>query len=218
MNNNYSTNPPLGGRGATLITPTTLQRYEDIAANIKPERIKVFIQKAQELDLKPFLGYILFYDLIKQLDTDGNLKEDAPQHYKDLLNGCEYLDDDGHIVLYQGLQPVLAYFTFARFIEADAVHYTATGPVTKRYDNADAVLVKDLVKLVQQQRSTANAYANETERFLIDHQEDFPVWHYNHKNKTSRQAGPRIRAVDKTDFNFPADNFSTNLFITDFLN
>ncbi|MDB5286994.1 MAG: hypothetical protein JWR05_1943 [Mucilaginibacter sp.] len=201
-----------------LITPTTLQRYEDIAANIKPERIKVFIQKAQELDLKPFLGYILYNELIKNLDTDGTLKDEAPQHYKDLLNGSEYLDEHGHIVLYQGLQPVLAYFTFARFIEADAVHYTATGPVTKRYDNADAVPIKDIVKLVQQQRSTANAYANETERFLLDHREDFSAWHYNHKNKSSRQAGPRIRGVDKSEFNYPADNFSTKQFITEFLN
>jgi hypothetical protein len=195
-----------------------LQRYEDIAANIKPERIKVFIQKAQELDLKPFLGYILYNELIKNLDADGTLKDEALQHYKDLLNGSEYLDERGHIVLYQGLQPMLTYFTFARFIEADAVHYTATGPVIKRYDNADAVPMKDIVKLVQQQRSTANAYANETERFLLDHQEDFLAWHYNHKNKSSRQPGPRIRSVDKSDFNYPADNFSTKQFITEFLN
>ncbi|MBB5395635.1 hypothetical protein [Mucilaginibacter sp. AK015] len=201
-----------------LITPEALQRYADIAANIKPERIKVFIQKAQELDLKAFLGYILYYDLIKNLETEGTLKDDAPQHYKDLVNGCEYLDDNGYIVLYQGLLPVLSYFAFARFIEADSVHYTATGPVTKRYDNADALPPKDIVKLVQQQRSTANAYANETERFLLDHREDFPVWHYNQKNKSSRQAGPRIRSVDITDFNFPVDNFSTNQLITEFLN
>lgn len=201
-----------------LITPTTLQRYEDIAANIKPDRINVFIRKAQELDLKPFLGYALYYDLIKNINTDGTIKDEAPQHYKDLLNGSEYLDEQGHIVLYQGLQPVLAYFTFARFIEADAVHYTATGPVTKRYDNADALPLKDVTKLVQQQRSTANAYANETERFLIDHHESFPAWHYNQKNKSSRQSGPRIRAIDRTDFNYPADNFSANQLITEFLN
>jgi hypothetical protein len=114
-----------------LITPITLQRYENIAANIKPERIQTYIQKAQELDLKPFLGYALYYDLIKNINTDGTIKDEAPQHYKDLLNGCEYLDERGHIVLYQGLPPVLAYFTFARFIEADAVHYTASGPVIK---------------------------------------------------------------------------------------
>jgi hypothetical protein len=201
-----------------LITPATLQRYEDIASNIKPERIKVFIQKAQELDLKSFLGYALYYELIKNLDTDASLKEEAPQHYKDLLNGSEYLDEQGYIVLHQGLQPVLAYFTFARFIEADAVHYSATGPVVKRHENADALPAKDVLKLVQQQRSTANAYANEVERFLLDHQEDFPAWHYNQKNKSSRQAGPRIRGVDRSDFNYPAGNYSPYPFTNEFLN
>jgi hypothetical protein len=103
----------------------------------------------------------------------------------------EYLDDEGYIVLYQGLQPVLSYFAFARFIEADSVHYTATGPVTKRYDNADALPAKDIVKLVQQQRSTANAYANETERFLIDHQSEISLFGIIiRKNKSSRQARP----------------------------
>jgi hypothetical protein len=201
-----------------LITPATLQRYEDIATNIKPERIKVFIQKAQELDLKPFLGYALYYELVKNLDSEGNLKDDTPQHHKDLLNGSEYLDEQGYIVLHQGLQPVLAYFTFARFIEADAVHYTATGPVTKRYETADALPAKEITKLVQQQRSTANAYANEAERFLLDHREQFPAWHYNRKNKSSRQPGPRIRAVDRSDFNYPAESYSNQPFTDDFLN
>ncbi|TFF32169.1 DUF6712 family protein [Mucilaginibacter psychrotolerans] len=200
-----------------LIIPATLQRYENIATNVKPERMKTFIQKAQELDLKPFLGYALYYDLIKHLDADGTLKDDAPQHYKDLLNGSEYLDEQGYIVLHQGLQPVLAYFAFARFIEADAVHYSATGPVIKKHENADALPSKDLAKLVQQQRSTANAYANEAERFLIDHKEDFPAWHYNQKNKSARQPGPRIRGVDKSDFNCPADNYSAHQFTNEFL-
>ncbi|RFZ85705.1 hypothetical protein DYU05_08940 [Mucilaginibacter terrenus] len=201
----------------TLIIPDTLKRYEDIAANIKPERIKVFIQKAQELDLKPFLGYALYYDLIKHLEADGTLSEGTPQHYKDLLNGSEYLDEQGYIVLHQGLQPVLAYFTFARFIEADAIHYTATGPVTKRYDNADALPAKDVVKLVQQQRSTANAYTNEVERFLLDHKEQFPIWHYNQKNKTARQAGPRIRGVDRTDL-FLQDDYNIDPLIPELFN
>ncbi|MFD0792762.1 hypothetical protein ACFQZX_03995 [Mucilaginibacter litoreus] len=201
-----------------LIIPAALQQYEDIAANIKPERINIFIQKAQELDLKPFLGYALYYDLITHLEADGTLQESAPQHYKDLLNGSEYLDEQGYVVLYQGLMPVLAYFAFARFIEADSVHFTPTGPVTKRYDNADALSSKDIVKLVQQQRSTANAYANETERYLRDHKESFPAWHYNHENKRSRQPGPRIRSVDKTEFNYPSELLDMDLFITDFFN
>ena len=186
-----------------IINQTTFQRFEDISGNIKPERLNVFISKAQELDLKPFLGYALYNDLLTYFNPDGTLKDDTPQPYKDLVNGAEYLDKRGYIVLYQGLGPLLVYFTFARFIEDDAVYYTATGPVIKQREGSNALSAADISKLVQQQRSTANAYANEAERFLRDHQSDFPLWTYNAKNKTARQPGPRIRSVDRTEFNYP---------------
>jgi len=186
-----------------LINQATLQQYEDIAANVKPERINIFVKKAQDLDLKPFLGYALYYDFIQHCNADGTINNDAPQPYKDLLNGSEYLDQFGHIVLYEGLAPTLAYFTFARFIEADAVRYTATGPVLKHHDDSDPVPPPYIVKLVQQQRSVANAHANEVEKFLWDNRADFPLWRHNGKNSTARQSGPRIRSVDKTDFNYP---------------
>ncbi|GAB2984027.1 hypothetical protein GCM10027049_21960 [Mucilaginibacter puniceus] len=189
-----------------LIDQTTFQRYEDISINIKPERLKVFIKKAQDLDLKPFLGHALYYDFIKHINEDSTIDIDAPQHYKDLLNGSEYLDRSGHIVLYEGLAPTLAYFTFARFIENDAIHYTASGPVIKHLDNGAPISTQEIVKLVQQQRSVANAHANEIERFLWDNQADFSLWQASSKNRSSRQAGPRIRSVDKTDFNSPSTN------------
>lgn len=196
-----------------IINNTTFQQYEDISAGVKTERLNVFIKKAQELDLKPLLGYALYYDFIKHFNEYGAVNDDAPQQYKDLMNGAEYLDKRGHIVLYQGLSPVMVYFAFARFIEADSIHYTSTGPVIKQHDNGIAIGAESIVRLVQQQRSVANAYANETERFLKDHKESFPLWNYNPKNKTARQAGPRIRSIDKTEFNHPGDDV-TNSYLT----
>jgi hypothetical protein len=190
-----------------LIDQNTFQRYEDISVNIKPERLKVFINKAQDLDLKPFLGYALYYDFIKHFNEDGTIKTDAPQHYKDLLNGSEYLDKNGHIVLYEGLLPTLLYFAFARFIEADAVRYTSSGPIIKHHDNSDTVTPQYITKLVQQQRSVANTHANEVEKFLWDHRSDFPLWRFSAKSKTARQPGPRIRSVDKNDFNYPGGSY-----------
>jgi len=187
-----------------------ITNYEDLSVNVKSDRIKFFVKKAQELDLKPFLGHSLYYDFIQYFNTDGTLKDETPQHYKDLLNGSEYLDRHGHVILYEGILPMLVYFTFARFIEADAVHYTATGPVIKHHDNADALSPQDVAKLVQQHRSVANAHANEVEKFLRDNKADFPLWNYNPKNRSSRQAGPRIRSVDKTAFNYPGDNYAAN--------
>nr|WP_294796390.1 hypothetical protein [uncultured Mucilaginibacter sp.] len=188
-----------------LIDQLTFQRYEDISANIKPERLKIFITKAQDLDLKPFLGRSLYYDFIKHFNEDGTIKDDAPQHYKDLLNGSEYLDKRGHIVLYEGLLPTLLYFAFSRFIEADAIRYTSIGPVQKQPDQSVRLSPAELSRLVQQQRSVANAHANEVEKFLKDHQADFPLWEQNGKNRSARQAGPRVRGVDRSDFNAPGE-------------
>jgi hypothetical protein len=203
MTDNQTSTPPSGGWGATpiLISTSVFQQFEDISTNIKPERLQVFIKKAQELDLKPFLGYPLYYQLLKYFDDAGQMKTDAPQVYKKLFNGCEYVDQSGYTVTYEGLAPTLVYFTFARFIESNGVHFTATGPVIKQYDNAQAVSTPDLLKLVQQQRSVANAHANEVEKFLQDNQADYPLWRYNERNKSARQAGPRIRGIDRTDFN-----------------
>ena len=204
-----------------MIDQITFQNYEDLSVNIKPERIKVFVKKAQELDLKPFLGHALYYDFIQNFNADGTLMDNTPQQYIDLLNGTEYLDKYGHVVLYEGLMPMLVYFTFARFIEADAIHYTATGPIIKHHDNGDTLSPQEVTKLVQQQRSVANAHANEVEKFLWDNRSEFPLWRYNEKNRSSRQSGPRIRGIDKNDFNYPGDSFNQNdglLPLNEFLN
>jgi len=164
-----------------LIDQITFQNYEDLSVNIKADRIKVFVKKAQELDLKPFLGHSLYYDFIQYFNADGTLQDNTPQQYKDLLNGSEYLDRYGHVVLYEGLLPMLVYFTFARFIESDAIHYTATGPIIKHHDNGDTLSPTEITKLVQQHRSVANAHANEVEKFLWDNRADFQLWNYNGK-------------------------------------
>lgn len=186
-----------------LISQSTFSDFEDISANVKPERLQVFIKKAQDLDLKPFMGAAFYYDFIKNFNDDGTIKDEAPQPYKDLFNGCEYQDRHGHTILYEGLKAALVYFTFARFIEADAYRYTSTGPVIKQNDFSEGISEKGITKLVQQQRSTANAHVNEIEKFLNDKKADFPLWNYNAKNKTARQPGPRIRSVDRNDFNYP---------------
>jgi hypothetical protein len=194
-----------------LLSTATFQQFEDISLNIKPERLNAYIKKAQELDLKPFLSPAFYYELLKCFDADGQLKENAPLQYQNLFNGCEYTDTWGHIISYDGMIPMLVYFTFARFIEGNSVFYTATGPVIKQYDNAQAVSQQDVVKLVQQQRSIANAYASNVEKFLLDNQDQYPLWFYNSKNKTARQPGPRIRGIDKTEFNYtspmPIDDY-----------
>lgn len=203
-----------------LLSPYTLRQYEDISINAKPERLSIFIKKAQELDLKPFLGHALYYEFLSCFTETGTLSTDAPPAYQNLFNGCKYNDRFGHNISYEGIVPTLVYFTFARFIEADAIRYTASGPVLKQLDNAATLKPRDVIKLVQQQRSVANAHSREVEKFLLDNRQQFPLWRYDAQNASARQAGPRIRGVDKTEFNYPGSTFPENDFVTlnDFIN
>jgi len=87
---------------------------------------------------------------------------------------------------------------------------TCSCKCSKHHDNAEALSPQEVAKLVQQHRSVANAHANEVEKFLRDNKADFPLWNYNPKNRSSRQAGPRIRGIDKTVFNYPGDDYAGN--------
>lgn len=184
-----------------LITKADIQLYEDVPANVDVNRLHQYIYKAQELDLKPFLGTAFYYDFLQQFSTDGSLKDSATQPYRQFLNGCTYTDTAGHSIQYDGLTKMLVYFTMARFAESDAIRFTPTGPMFKQQDNGQPVRQADLAKVVQQYRSIANAYTNDVAAYLINHRSDFPLWQYSYKNASARQSGPRIRGIDRTGFN-----------------
>lgn len=126
-----------------------------------------------------------------------------PQQYIDLYEGKSYTDARGNLVIYEGMTLSMVYFWMARFTESDAYRYTTTGPVNKTHDNATALSTAAITKMVQNQRSKANAHYNEVQKFLYDNRSNFPLWYYNGKVASARQAGPRIRSIDRTNFNYP---------------
>lgn len=138
------------------------------------------------------------------------LAQNAPQAYADLFNGIDYTDKAGHNIQYSGLKPALVYWTFARFLEADAYRFTSTGVVTKSHDDAQPITEKQLASFVSQQRSTANSFANDIEEFLWNNKDNYPLWRYNQRNKNARQPGARIRGVDRTQNNYPNYGYNEN--------
>lgn len=182
-----------------IISKDQFSEYEDVAINIEVKRLQVFIKKAQDLDLKPFMGQAFFYAFLATFNADGTQKDNAEQIYKDLYIGCDYEDRQGNPIHFDGIIPALVYFTFARFIEADSFRFTATGPVIKQHEEADTLKSGDIAKLVSQQRSTANAHLNDVITFLDTKRTIYQLWRYSERNANARQPGPRIRSVDATN-------------------
>lgn len=203
-----------------LITSTDISDFEDVSVNIKEKRMQTDIRFAHDLDLKGFLGAAFYFDVLENIKFKESGIYDpttTDQLYKDLYEGVKYENKSGNMVSYEGLKPMLVYFAFARFIKLDKYRFTASGPVAKHHDHSDGLTQKEIIMLTEQARSTANAYANNVENFLNDNKKDYPLWRPNQRNKESRQPGPRIRSVDRTDYNLGTSKNFNNRFGLDLI-
>jgi len=131
--------------------------------------------------------------------------------YSQLWNGVTYTDKSGHSIIYPGIIPALAYWTLARWVEGFGFQYTSTGAVQLNHDDAQALSQKDIVMIANRNRTKANAKANDIEQFIWNNLSTYPLWRPNDKTKVSRQPGPRISEVDRTNNNRAWNNGDGNL-------
>lgn len=213
-----------------LITANEVRQRKNISVNVKDDRLNQFIMEAQELDIKPFLGDAMYFDMIIELGAYFDAVKEADEHhdppplptekqqlYLDLLNGKTYTDLHGHTIIYEGLKPTHELFAFARFVHWDAYRYTATGGVVKEREQSHGMSDKAIVTVIDQSKSEANAHANNVEKFLRDNKSKYPLWKFSIRNKLSRQPGARIRGIDRTRFNYPGNNYNGYYNLDNFL-
>ena len=174
-----------------LITLEQLMEFKSITANLNVAKsLLPYVYEAQEFDLRPFLGEQLYLDLLDSFDASPSLEE---QHFADLYNGSVYTDTSGKRRSHQGIVAVLAYFTFARFIENANLHSTKYGFKVKENEFSSEPSEKAIARRIAQARSGAIAYQERVKRFLDDYAEDFgDSW----QRGTKRRRGQlRITAV-----------------------
>ena len=177
-----------------LITASQVRLFEDISANVKDERINIRIEQMQNMDIKPFMGLAFYSDMILHTTSEKYVK---------LLNGVStsYTDLQGNEIVFSGLLPAMVNFTIARFLTADKIRYTATGPVVKKEEFSRILKDEDKAARISELISMGNAYMMDVEYFLRNNREDYPLWAFYNSNRTMRQSGARIRAIDKGNYN-----------------
>lgn len=223
-----------------LITKETLERYQLDKDVLDSERVNRFIIEAQDLDLKPLLGDVLFYELCNSYKKENitvvftglsgpftaneviNGKEGATvvatgilvsqtanqvvlanptgdwdaatallgvtsaatankaavvygKYYK-LINGDSYLDSQNNTINFPGIEPVLVYFTFARFIKQQPGTITSFGYVEKLTPYSRPVSATVVNGNVQEARSGALAYFSGVVKYLADNSTVYPLW------------------------------------------
>ncbi|MDE6500140.1 MAG: hypothetical protein K2K83_05490 [Rikenella sp.] len=169
-----------------IIDAEYIRRYRPLARNIADERVAIYIDEAEKLDLLPAIGAELYqrFASLGQIavddcgaplsDEEGTpiyaLREgDLPTAEHKLLNGGYYTDGSGCKHQFEGLRTALAYLAYGRFVRNHAASVTPYGVVTKLGEDstpADARTVasvaSDATRIGQEHLAAALRYWQST--------------------------------------------------------
>ena len=148
-----------------LITLNDLKALRP-TAELDTVRWQPFAVEAQDQDLRPILGDGLFYQLMQTPSS-------AP--YPNLLNGTTYTYN-GQTIYFDGLKPMIGYFTLARLIQNNPINITRFGVVTKTVNQSQPVDAQVLRQVVNEMKSNAMTYKNQVDTFLLQNQTTYPLY------------------------------------------
>ena len=172
-----------------LITYSDLTPYKHITANLSANKLSQFLQEAQEFDLRPLLGTELYIDLL-----DDAVASPPFGIYEDLMNGSTYTKNSRKFK-HEGLIPVLAYYTYARYIQSTGVNSTPSGMVQKTNDFSQPSPEKMIARQISQAQSGAKAYWERVQRYIIDNKTDTFLNLYRCSTTNTTGQGVKITAI-----------------------
>ena len=152
----------------------TLQDIKQLrpTAELDGERWEPFALEAQDQDLRPILGDGLFYDFMTKWYNTGDAMY---SNYQNLLNGTNYTYN-GETIYFDGLKPMMVYYTLARFVQNNPVNSTRYGVVTKLVNQSQPVDAQVLRQVVNELKSSAQTYKNQVDLFLNQNQTTYPLY------------------------------------------
>lgn len=156
-----------------------------IPAGLGDERLNRYIIEAQESELKPKIGNALYNDLLKN-SGDAN--------YTALLDGEEYTNTNGDLILFNGLRMALIHWAYAKLIQRNQKTLTPTGYVKKTNQYSEQIEYKELSADVQDYMSLANIYWADCVIYLNEKYADFPKWNTERREKLTTST-IRINAI-----------------------
>lgn len=152
-----------------LISIEDIKNYRPMA-DIIQTRIDPYIQEAQMNDLKPFLGEPLYRDILTNTSSTLN---------QELLYGKNYIDESGYTIVFNGLVPMLVYYSLARIISNNQINITSFGAVQKVNQSSTPLDIATIKMQVTELRANALSYQTEVKKFLDYYLSAYPLWSYN---------------------------------------
>ena len=153
---------------ATLLwTYADQQTIKPISANFPRGEFEQIMEEVQVEDLQKLLGFDFYQDIIQNPTGTWNAK---------LLDGGEY-EYGGVTYFYEGLKYVLAYFAYARYIKISSKKDTATGFVSKQFEDSRQINIGKELNLHKDFIKIAFKYWEECQKFLSANSSEFPYYY-----------------------------------------
>lgn len=155
-----------------LIVVSDIKRYKQIYSALSVDaEADTYIDEAQTLDVRPWLGDALILELSNQRETSTLTPENTL-----LMNGGSYTFDYDQVGYHKGLIAVLAYYAYAKVSFRGSVKATQFGLVQKNSDNSDPVSDKTKSSIKQEIEAIAEAYKQDVILFLHRKASDYPLY------------------------------------------
>jgi hypothetical protein len=155
----------------TLLTITQIKKYKTISDFAPSEKVNTFVNEAQFIELRNVLGQGLFDKVVENI---------SPLNYPELDIQIE---------------PMLAYYSYARYLSQNQVNATAFGVVQKRNEFSEPTSEKTLMRIVGQAREMGKAYERELIKFLNNNKENYPEWESTCERKEPNSGSIKMSAV-----------------------
>jgi hypothetical protein len=150
-----------------IITKDNIREtWANFDKNFKSEQVDPFILKAQQNDLKPFLGDALYFDFLENI-TD--------QKYVDLLNGTTYVYN-GYTIYFNGIKPMLSAYSYARTLKNIDINVSRGSVVSKSSEQSEKHENDLIYRRKTEAESEALRLQKELEQFLDSKKTDYPLW------------------------------------------
>lgn len=154
-----------------IITLQDIQKLRP-TAELDGNRWETFAIEAQDQDLRPILGDGLYYDFMTKWYNTGDGMYTA---YQELLNGKAYTYN-GQSIYFDGLKPMVGYYTLARLIQNNQVNISRYSVVTKTTQQSQPTDAQVLRRVVNEMKSNATTYKNQVDKFLLQNITTYPLY------------------------------------------
>jgi hypothetical protein len=147
---------------------------QNIDANITDAMVSNYIEEAQNLDIKPFIGDGLLIQLLNAINGTPTAAETL------LLEGGTYTYG-GHSYMFKGIKTILSYFAYSKIIGSDSYKITPSGVVTKKNDVSEIISDASLSRLIKISENIAIGYRLDLLSYLNRFTTTYPEFIYYEK-------------------------------------